>query len=178
MKEIYTASYNKSCIGAGNQSNWRLSQAGIKGERKMWRENKSQVSLVCEPSFLSIHDCQSPWETNKNKQGRGWGSVPHPEVRTHSACQDPLSCCIFYEESPVAYYNIYRHLKIAKRVFLLHGSVIFFPWLALDGGFYSTFVQINHYFKLLGESIRYLTLFSQTLMEFFSKITKLSILIT
>lgn len=64
-------------------------------------------------------------ENNWNKQGRGWGGTPHPELRTHSACQYSLSCCIFYEENSVAYYNIYRHLKIAKWVFLLLGSVTF-----------------------------------------------------
>lgn len=103
-------------------------------------------------TFHRIHDCLSPWKNNKHKQGRGQSSTPHSEVRTHSACQDPLSCCIFYEESPVAYYNIYRHLKIAKRVFLLHGSVVF-PSLALDGDFYYEYVQLNHYLIQLEELI-------------------------
>lgn len=41
--------------------------------------------------------------------------ILYPEVKAHnSACQYQLSCCIFYEESPVAYYNIYRRSKIAK----------------------------------------------------------------
>lgn len=141
MKEIYTA----SCINVAAEQEINPAEGSLRyglrqkercGERiKVWRVWRANANFQRNASFHSTRDCPSPWENNKNKQGRGQGGAAHSEVRTHSACQDPLSCCIFYEESPVAYYNIYRHLKIAKRVFLLHGSVAF-PALALDGAFF------------------------------------------
>lgn len=138
LKVLYTASHNKCCIGAENQSTWRLSQLEINREKRCIERIKVRWVWCADVNF---HHCFSSsaseianlyGENSRNKQGRGrrWGSAPHPELRTHSACQYSLSCCIFYEKNPVAYYNIYRHLKIAKRVFLLLGSVTFAyqPW--------------------------------------------------
>lgn len=104
-------SHNKCCIGAGinpsERQGWREKEE-TGGGRWAWTVQRSAACL----------DCPSLWETMRNGGG---GCTHHPEVGAHSACQDRLSCCIFHEESPVAYYNIYRRLKIAKWVFLV-------PW--------------------------------------------------
>lgn len=109
---------NECCIGAGINPSGRFSGAGV------WRSTdriKSQVSCVHRrrpPAECGLVSGRHPRLEisleNRRRKKREGGGVPHPDVGARSACQYQLSCCIFYEKSPVAYSNIYRHLKIGK----------------------------------------------------------------
>lgn len=83
---------NECSITAQYQS---ISRSGRNEQKPTLEHGKYNLQHHMHLRFVISLEIQ---EEKKQRRGRPF---PPPEVKAHSGCQFQLSCCIFYEESPL-----------------------------------------------------------------------------